>query len=313
MTEFPWISAAAAVCLAAAPGWAVAQSAHNYVAIATTTLPEPGDPMAVVFADLGSLDRAPGASTMDVLFALGQPQAIHGQPTAYVVFHYEIGCIGKLARIPGYEVIGPDGSSHPQQSTDPAHAAATSGPEAAVLAAACASPPAARKGYGSIAEVTTHAKDLWLAEHEHDDIAAHSFQLTGRANGSKLGAFDVYVDKASIEKSGDNATAETVQVFQRPLDASVQAGGYLISRVSFACSAKQKTVEFNVLYQVDGTPIEQSLVQAGPLPVHPGTIDEKMLGLVCNGADPGYLFTPKVTLDAALTQAWSALASKARQ
>ena len=125
-------------------------------------------------------------------------------------------------------------------------------------------------------------------QREQDSSLKHSFVPTGAANGSQLGAFDVFIDTANLTRSGDEVTAYSLEVFQRSVDPSAQPGAYTISTVSFSCSSRTATTSYLVVYQVDGTPLQGGPAAASARAVKPGSIQDKALNLVCKNTGPGY-------------------------
>jgi hypothetical protein len=298
-----------ALVLLATP--AGAQPAHRYVNVAVTTLPEPGDPEAVVFADIGAASRADDVVALDVIYALGETKTIEGRDTIYALFKYKVACAAKTLELPRYEIHGPGGAVQTTASNDPAHPPATP-TDAAILGLVCGSKPAPT-GYADLKDVLLHASDFARTQREHDPKLKHSFVLTGAANGTQLGAFNLYIDTATLDRSGDQVTVQSVQVFREAIGPSVPPGAYVINTVTFDCAAKTSTTPFVVLYRADGTPLETGLTGNPAKPTPPDTVNEKMLNLACHNADPGYAVAPYATLAATLAGAERSLSAKTRR
>lgn len=284
-----------------------AQADHRYVNVAVTTLPEPGDPEAVVFADVGTASRADDAVALDVIYALGEPKTIEGRDTLYALFKYRIACAGRTLALPRYEIHAPGGAVKTIDTHEPARAPATAADDA-ILALVCGS-KTAPNGYSELDDVLLHAKDFARAQRERDPGLKHSFVFAGAANGAQLGVFRLYIDIATTERAGDLVTAQSVQVFRDRIDPAVPAGAYVINTIGLDCAAKTASTSFAVLYRADGTPLETGLTGTAAKPAPPGPANEKMLNLACHGADPGDGLAPYPTLSETLASARQALSA----
>jgi hypothetical protein len=304
------IGATAVVVLSMFAGAAHAQPAHRFVNIATTVLPEDGDPEALVFADAASARRTGDSATLEVVYALTEARIIRGQPTSYVVFHDDLGCTAKTRRVVSYDVHAPGGASVTTASKDAA--LPIDGPlDEAILKTACGD-AVTDAGLADMDAVLADAAGYGRTERETGASVKHSFVLTGAANGSALGAFDLFMDTATMARSGDEVTAFALKVFGGPVDPAARQGAYTIDTVAYLCSAKTATTRYLVVYQGDGAPLQSGPVSTGPRPVKPGSIEDKALGLACANVDPGYAMRPSASVADAVAAARIDLSSKTR-
>jgi hypothetical protein len=292
----------------AGPGGA--QIVHHYINVAAVTLPEPGNPQAVVFADVGSVRRTGDLATIDVVYALGEAQTFRGQPTTYVTFDYEIGCAAKTRKISHYDIHGSDGSLQPHSPNEAANPV-QGALEQSVMNLACGAPTSAQ-GHTDIKGVLADAASFVRTQREQDSSLIHSFILTGAAVGSQLGAVEVFIDTANLTRSGDEVTAYSLEVFQRSGETSAQPGAYTINTVSFSCSSRTATTSYLVVYQVDGTPLQGGPAAAGARAVKPGSIQDTALNLVCKNAAPGSGAFSHPTVGEAVAAALKALSANGR-
>ena len=201
--------------------------------------------------------RSGDRATMSVIYALGAPQALRGQPTAYVSFNYEADCAAKTLRLLSYDFHAPDGAVTSHPSTDQA-AAANSGVPATTLLLACGKGVGA-KGYSDINSVLADAAAYVKSQRAIDPAVKHSFVFTGLSKGTNAGPVRFYVDTATLDRSVDPITAYTVEVFEKPIGPQIKPGAYTLSAMSFACKAKTSTTTYSVLYEPDGARLEGGL------------------------------------------------------
>jgi len=281
-----------------------AETAHRYVKLGETTLPEPGNPVAVVFADVGGATTAAGATTADVVYALSPGRMVSGQSTTHVTFRYEVSCSGPTLHILAISRFGPGPATAPENPGQAAHPPGADSLDPAIVKAACQ--PPAEGGYGSIEAVLDHARYYAAARATGDPKPDHRFVTAAAlAGGTAAGGVDTFIDAAALSKHDGVVTAQVVSVFLRPLEARAKPGNYLINSVEYGCAARTHATRFTTLVNPDGEALQAGVMDAAVAPVKPGTVDELLLRIACDGA-PG-LGAPQTTLAAALKVAWSDL------
>jgi hypothetical protein len=287
-----------------------AQPVHHFVNIATAVLPEEGSPEALVFADTVSAKRTGDMASIQVVYALGEPKTLHGQPTSYVSFGYEIDCVAKTRRVTRYDTHAPDGSVVSATTQEGAIPVAGALDETLLKLACGGTLP--DKGFASIEAVLSDAASYESTQRETNSQTKHNFVLAGAANGSALGAFDVFVDTANPRRSGGSVTAFSLDVFQKSIDPAAQPGAYTINTVTYDCSAKTATTSYLIVYRADTTPFQSGPTASGARPIKAGSVEDKALNLVCANLDPGYQVKPSASVAEAVAMAGNNLLSTLR-
>jgi hypothetical protein len=311
MLNVGWIGAMSAVVCSLFGGAAQAQSAHRFVNIATAVLPEQGDPVALVFADAASARIAGDSATLQVVYALTEARTIRGQPTSYVVFNDEVGCTARTRRVVSSEIHAPAGAAAVTVTANDAAHPIDGALDEAILKIACQG-ASAGTGLADMEAVLADAAGYGRTANETSASVKHSFVLTGAVNGGALGAFDLFMDTATMVRSGDTVTAFALKVFGKPVDATAQQGAYTIDTVVYACQAKTAARRYLVVYGADGVPLQSGPDDTGPRPVKSGSVDDKAFGLACAGLDPGYAMQPSASVAEAVASARSSFWSKLR-
>jgi hypothetical protein len=132
--------------------------------------------------------------------------------------------------------------------------------------------------------------------------------VAGPVDAGLGGRADVFMDVAGVTRAGNIATAPVVEVFQRPLSAGARPGNYTVGLVDYDCKAGVHARLFTILYQPRGDVLAAGLVENQPRPVRPGSVDDKLLRLACDGVDPGY-GAAQPSLALALRVAWKDLSA----
>jgi hypothetical protein len=287
-----------------------AQTAHRYVKLGETTLPEQGNPIAVVFADVGGATTVSGATTTDVVYALSPAGNVSGQNTTHVAFRYEVNCAASTLHILAITRFGQGPATAPENPGQAAHAPAPDSLDPEIVKAVCQ--PPASGGYGSVEAVLDHARFYAAARAAGGPKPDHRF-VTAAAlgGGSAAGGVDTFIDTANLSRRDGVVTAQVVSVFLRPLEARAQPGNYMVSSVEYGCAARTHAPRFTTLVNPSGEVLQAGLTDGQTTPVKPGTVDETLLKIACDGA-PG-LGVPQTTLAAALKVAWSDLGRPERE
>jgi len=266
---------------------AKADTPHIYVSVAAVTLPDPGHPLVEIFADAGGAKRSGEQASIEVIYALGAPQRLHDEETRFISFQYTANCAAKTLQLTNYDMHRPDGSVSHHPSSD-APTLATKGIGEIVLALACGKGSGAR-GYADLDHVLADAAAYTKSQVETDASVKHSFVLTGVSAKTSAGPVRLYVDTATLARSGAEVTAYTLEVFQKPVGPQIEPGAYTLSAMTIDCSARTATTTYSLLYKPNGERLEGGLaINAEPRSVKPNTLQDKMFKLICNSEDPGH-------------------------
>lgn len=262
-----------------------APAAHRYVLTANAELPVANHPFAAIFVDVGAVKMEGALADIDVVYALGAPQQIEGHEVAYIVFHHQADCAKNMVSMPRYSSFDSKGVETSSDSQDqPMHGVTPGSQDAMVLSLAC--DPATRPavGYADMHYVLGHAVNYLHVQAEQASAIPHHFVLIGGAANTPYGMMEVFMDTATLERSGDYVMAETVEVYQPPADATKPA--FDVDTVVYDCKARTTTPAFSVLYKIDGGPLRTGLTGASPQPVRPGTLNDTMIQVACDSFDP---------------------------
>jgi len=275
---------------------------HRYVLAANAQLPVASRPMTAIFIDVGSVKRDGDVAKIDVIYALTAPATIEGRDTAYLAFHHTADCAKNMISLPNYTSYDTQGVAVEGVSKDPPRMAQPGSNDAVVLRFACDATARPAVGYADIRGVLAHAAHYGhvLAE---SAPGPHAFVLVGGGATSPYGPFDVFIDRSTMESTGDRVLAEAVEVFQ-PVD-DVTKPAFDIDTIVYDCAGKTNQVVFSVLYKADGTPLRAALTGAAAMPVKPNTVSERMMQMACNRADPKLATAP--TLPSAVLAARKAM------
>ncbi|MBS0409092.1 MAG: hypothetical protein JSR86_04185 [Proteobacteria bacterium] len=264
----------------------------------------------MVFVDVGGATTAAGATTTDVVYALSPAGMVSGQNTTHVAFRYEVNCAASTLHILAITRFGDGPAPAPENPGQAPHAPVADSLDPTILKALCQAPPAG--GYGSIGAVLDHARFYAAARAVGGSKPDHRFvTAAAMGGGTAAGGVDAFIDTATLNRHGATVTAQVVSVFLRPLDPRAKPGNYLISSVEYGCAARTHATRFTSLIDPSGAVLQAGLTDAPVAAVKPGTVDDTLLKIACDGA-PG-LGTPQTTLAAALKVAWADLGRPERE